>query len=99
MTGVLFSFLRLRRLYFNSRIRVGEQAVGQPGRIFGLTDGVARLPHCLSDGGRAIRVEQRGVEDFAEAESKLVVNRPERRDHHARTGADKLRDPASSAAK
>ena len=100
MTGVLFSFLRLRRLYFNfnSRIRVGEQAVGQPGRIVGLTDGVARLPHCLSDGGRAIRVEQRGVEDFAEAESKLVVDRPERRDHHARTGADKLRDPAGSAA-
>ena len=101
MTGVLFSFLRLRRLYFNfnSRIRVGEQAVGQPGRIVGLTDGVARLPHCLSDGGRAIRVEQRSVEDFAEAEGKLVVDRPERRDHHARTGADKLRDPASSAAK
>ena len=100
MTGVLFSFLRLRRLYFNfnSRIRVGEQAVGQPGRIVGLTDGVARLPHCLGDGGRAIRVEQRGVEDFAEAKCKGIVNRPERRDHHARTGADKLRDPASSAA-
>ena len=98
MTGVLFSFLRLRRLYFNSCVWVGEQAVGQPGRIVGLTDGGARLPHCLSVGGRAIRVEQRSVEDFAEAEGKLVVDRPERRDHHARTGADKLRDPASSAA-
>ena len=98
MTGVLFSFLHLRRLYFNSRIRVGEQAVCQPGRIVGLTDGVARLPHCLSDGGRAIRVEQGVVEHLAEAKCKGIVNRPERRDHHARTGADKLRDPAGSAA-